>query len=100
MEHILTTWLLTYAVHGAMFTALAFVAGLSVLVRPELALLGVVALLMLLAATPNWPRRILVLVAVPVSSPSPPSPPPPSPSSPSPSPDESPQIPQVSRTFA
>src|SRR3954454_4252980 len=25
-EHILTTWLLTYAVHGAMFTALAFVA--------------------------------------------------------------------------
>ena len=26
MEHILTTWLLTYAVHGAMFTALAFVA--------------------------------------------------------------------------
>lgn len=43
--------------------ALAFVAGLSVLVRPELALLGVVALLMLLAATPNWPRRILILVA-------------------------------------
>ncbi len=26
MEHILTTWLLTYAVHGAIFTALAFVA--------------------------------------------------------------------------
>ena len=26
MEHILTTWLLTYAAHGAMFTALAFVA--------------------------------------------------------------------------
>jgi Zn-dependent protease with chaperone function len=26
MEPILTTWLLTYAVHGAMFTALAFVA--------------------------------------------------------------------------
>ena len=25
-EHILTTWLLTYAVHGALFTALAFVA--------------------------------------------------------------------------
>lgn len=25
-EHILTTWLLTYAAHGAMFTALAFVA--------------------------------------------------------------------------
>jgi Zn-dependent protease with chaperone function len=25
-EHTLTTWLLTYAVHGAMFTALAFVA--------------------------------------------------------------------------
>src|SRR3954466_9528146 len=25
-EHILTTWLLTYAVHAAMFTALAFVA--------------------------------------------------------------------------
>jgi Zn-dependent protease with chaperone function len=26
MEHTLTTWLLTYAAHGAMFTALAFVA--------------------------------------------------------------------------
>jgi Zn-dependent protease with chaperone function len=26
MEHILTTWLLTYAVHSAMFTVLAFVA--------------------------------------------------------------------------
>jgi Zn-dependent protease with chaperone function len=26
MEHILTTWLLTYAAHGAMFTALALVA--------------------------------------------------------------------------
>jgi Zn-dependent protease with chaperone function len=26
MQHILTTWLLTYAVHGAMFTTLAFVA--------------------------------------------------------------------------
>ena len=26
MEHIMATWLLTYAAHGAMFTALAFVA--------------------------------------------------------------------------
>src|SRR4029078_8927447 len=26
MEHILTTWLLTYAVHGAMFTALGVTA--------------------------------------------------------------------------
>ncbi|BBY26542.1 flagellar motor control protein ZomB [Mycolicibacterium sediminis] len=43
--------------------ALAFVAGLSVLVRPELALVGGAALVMLLLASPNWPRRILILVA-------------------------------------
>ena len=43
--------------------ALAFVAGLSVLVRPELALVGGVALVMLLIASPNWPRRVLILVA-------------------------------------
>lgn len=43
--------------------ALSFVAGLSVLVRPELALIGGLALLMLLIAEPRWSRRALVVVA-------------------------------------
>lgn len=43
--------------------ALAFVAGLSVLVRPELALIGGGALLMLLAATPGWRARLLIVLA-------------------------------------
>jgi arabinofuranosyltransferase len=43
--------------------ALAFVAGLSVLVRPELALIGGVALVMMLVAAPDWRRRMLIVVA-------------------------------------
>ena len=42
---------------------LAFVAGLSVLVRPELALIGGLALLMLLLATPGRRDRLMILVA-------------------------------------
>ncbi|WP_425002910.1 flagellar motor control protein ZomB [Mycolicibacterium sp. S3B2] len=42
--------------------ALAFVAGLSVLVRPELALIGGLALVMMLIAAPDWRRRLLVVV--------------------------------------
>jgi arabinofuranosyltransferase len=41
----------------------AFVAGLSVLVRPELALIGGLALLMMLVAEPGWGRRALIVVA-------------------------------------
>jgi arabinofuranosyltransferase len=49
---------------GAVFLgALAFVAGLSVLVRPELALLGGAALVMLLVAERGWRRRILIVAA-------------------------------------
>jgi arabinofuranosyltransferase len=43
--------------------ALAFVAGLSVLVRPELALIGGVALIMMLVAARGWRRRVLIVVA-------------------------------------
>ena len=43
--------------------ALAFVAGLSVMVRPELALIGGVALLMMLAAAPGWRIRVLIVLA-------------------------------------
>lgn len=45
--------------HGA----LAFVAGLSVLVRPELALIGGVALIMVAVAARGWRRRLLIVVA-------------------------------------
>ena len=49
---------------GRGFTAaLAFVAGLSVLVRPELALIGGVALVMMLVAASGWRRRLLIVVA-------------------------------------
>ena len=44
-------------------SALAFVAGFSVLVRPELALMGGLALIMMLIAARNWRRRVLVVVA-------------------------------------
>lgn len=48
----------------AWFTAaLAFVAGFSVLVRPELALIGGLALVMMVVAAPDWPRRALIAVA-------------------------------------
>nr|WP_197283762.1 terminal beta-(1->2)-arabinofuranosyltransferase [Mycobacterium sp. Marseille-P9652] len=43
--------------------ALAFVAGFSVLVRPELALMGGLALIMMLVAARTWRRRLLVVVA-------------------------------------
>ncbi|MGI9125302.1 MAG: flagellar motor control protein ZomB [Mycobacterium sp.] len=42
---------------------LAFVAGLSVLVRPELALIGGLALLMMLIAERGWRRRSLIVAA-------------------------------------
>jgi arabinofuranosyltransferase len=43
--------------------ALAFVAGLSVLVRPELALIGGLALIMMLIAARGWRRRALIVAA-------------------------------------
>ncbi|MHC9294678.1 flagellar motor control protein ZomB [Mycobacterium sp. LTG2003] len=43
--------------------ALAVVAGLSVLVRPELALIGGGALIMMLVAARGWRRRALIIVA-------------------------------------
>jgi len=43
--------------------ALAVVAGLSVLVRPELALMGGLALIMMLIAARTWQRRVLIVVA-------------------------------------
>jgi arabinofuranosyltransferase len=42
---------------------LAFVAGLSVLIRPELALIGGLALVMMLIAARDWRRRGLIVVA-------------------------------------
>ncbi len=49
---------------GRAFTAaLAFVAGCSVLIRPELALIGGLALIMMLAAARGWRRRVLIVVA-------------------------------------
>ena len=47
----------------AFLGALAFVAGSSVLVRPELALMGVAALIMMLIAARDWRRRVLIVVA-------------------------------------
>ena len=43
--------------------ALAFVAGMSVLVRPELALVGGLALVMMLIAARGWHRRWLIILA-------------------------------------
>jgi arabinofuranosyltransferase len=43
--------------------ALAFVAGCSVLVRPELALIGGLALIMMLIAALGWRRRVTIVVA-------------------------------------
>ncbi|WP_369758509.1 flagellar motor control protein ZomB [Mycobacterium sp. 141] len=51
-------------VTGPVFEAsLAFVAGLSVLIRPELALLGGGLLIMMLVAARGWRRRTLIVVA-------------------------------------
>ena len=43
--------------------ALAFVAGLSVLVRPELALIGGLALVMMVLAASSWRQRALIVTA-------------------------------------
>jgi arabinofuranosyltransferase len=51
------------ATSGRFDAALAFVAGLSVLVRPELALIGVGVLLMILLAANGWRRRLAIVVA-------------------------------------
>lgn len=48
---------------GVFLGALAFVAGGSVLVRPELALMGGAALIMMLIAARDWRRRVLIVVA-------------------------------------
>ena len=50
-------------VSGYFDAALAFVAGLSVLVRPELALIGGLALIMMLIAARGWRRRGLIVLA-------------------------------------
>jgi len=47
----------------AFLAALSFIAGLSVLVRPELALIGGLALVMLLIAESGWLRRGLIVLA-------------------------------------
>ncbi len=47
----------------AFIGALAFVAGFSVLVRPELALVGGLALIMMLIAARTWRNRMLIVVA-------------------------------------
>ena len=61
---MLVCWARSAGTRRSWFIAtLAFVAGLSVLVRPELALIGVGALLMMLAATPGWRARLLIVVA-------------------------------------
>ena len=51
------------AVSRTFAAALAFVGGLSVLVRPELALIGGLALVMMLIAARGWRRRVLIVVA-------------------------------------
>ena len=48
---------------GWFTAALAFVAGMSVLVRPELALIGGLALVMMLIATSGWKGRLVIVVA-------------------------------------
>lgn len=51
------------ATSGRFDAVLAFVAGLSVLVRPELALIGVGVLLMMFVAASGWRRRVLIFAA-------------------------------------
>ena len=46
-----------------LLAACAFVAGLSVLVRPELALIGGLALVMMVIAEPSWRWRALIVAA-------------------------------------
>jgi arabinofuranosyltransferase len=52
----------TNSVGRVFAAALAFVAGLSVLVRPELALIGGLALVMMLVAARGWRRRLLIVI--------------------------------------
>ena len=47
----------------AFLGTLAFVAGFSVLVRPDLALMGGLALIMMLIAARTWRNRVLIVVA-------------------------------------
>jgi arabinofuranosyltransferase len=51
------------AVSWVFDAALAFLAGLSVLVRPELALIGGLALVMMLVAARGWRRRMVIVAA-------------------------------------
>jgi arabinofuranosyltransferase len=51
------------ATSGRFDGTLAFVAGLSVLVRPELALIGGLGLVMMLVAASGWRRRLLIVIA-------------------------------------
>ena len=61
---LLVRWSQARGHTGAGLTAvLAFVAGLSVLVRPELALVGGVALVMMVLAAPGRGRRLLIVGA-------------------------------------
>lgn len=61
---LLVRWSQARADTGPVLTAaLAFVAGQSVLVRPELALVGGVALVMMVLAAPGWGRRLLIIAA-------------------------------------
>jgi arabinofuranosyltransferase len=53
----------TNVVSRSFDATLAFVAGLSVLVRPELALIGGLALIMMVVAARGWRRRVLIVVA-------------------------------------
>jgi arabinofuranosyltransferase len=51
------------ATSGLFDGTLAFVAGASVLIRPELALIGGLGLVMMLVAARGWRRRLLIVVA-------------------------------------
>ncbi|MGU3502721.1 flagellar motor control protein ZomB [Mycobacterium sp. C31M] len=51
------------AVGAALIAALAFVAGCSVLVRPELALVGGGVLVLMVLAAAGWRRRVLIVAA-------------------------------------
>jgi arabinofuranosyltransferase len=53
----------THAPGRVFIAALAFVAGCSVLVRPELALIGGSALIMMLIVAQGWRRRVAIVVA-------------------------------------
>jgi len=60
---MLVCWSQAGAAGPVFVVALAFVAGCSVLVRPELALIGGGALIMMLIAAAGWQRRLTIAVA-------------------------------------